>query len=89
MQAAVLAARLKNGIIRALPVTVKEVFMWTDSTNVHQWIYSIEKQSIFVANHAGEISEYTSEDQWLHVATEHNPADDGTCAMLAEALQLN
>ena len=34
LQAALLAARLKNEIIQALTVTVNQVFMWTDSTTV-------------------------------------------------------
>ena len=38
LQAALLAARLKRGICRALTVTVEKVFMWTDSTIVLQWI---------------------------------------------------
>ena len=50
LQAALLAARLKNEIIQALTVTVNQVFMWTDSTTVLQWINFNEKQQIFVAN---------------------------------------
>ena len=52
--------------------------MWTDSTTVLHWINSNEKQSIFVANRVCEILEYTSVDQWNHVATKDNPADAGT-----------
>ena len=54
LQAALLAARLKNEI-QALTVTVNQVFMWTDSTTVLQWINSNEKQPIFVANRVCEI----------------------------------
>ena len=87
LQAALLAARLKNEIIQALTVTVNQVFMWTDSTTVLQWINSNEKQPIFVANRVCEILEYTSVDQWNHVATKDNPADAGTRGMSAEVLQ--
>ena len=38
LQAALLAARLKREITQALTVTVNQVFMWTDSTTVLQWI---------------------------------------------------
>ena len=89
LQAALLAARLKNEIIQALTVTVNQVFMWTDSTTVLQWINSNEKQPIFVANRVCEILEYTSVDQWNHVATKDNPADAGTRGMSAEVLQLS
>ena len=78
LQAALLAARLKNEIIQALTVTVNQVFMWTDSTTVLQWINSNEKQTIFVANRVCENLEYTTVDQWNHVATKDNPADAGT-----------
>ena len=37
---ALLAARLKREICRALTVTVDKVFMWSDSTIVLQWINS-------------------------------------------------
>ena len=48
LQAALLAAQLKREITQALTVTVNQVFMWTDSTTVLQWINSNEKQPIFV-----------------------------------------
>ena len=89
LQAALLAARLKNEIIQALTVTVNQVFMWADSTTVLQWINSNEKQPIFVANRVCETLEYTSVDQWNHVATKDNPADAGTRGMSAEVLQLS
>ena len=46
---------MKNEIIQALTVTVNQVFMWTDSTTVLQWINSNEKKPIFVANRVCEI----------------------------------
>ena len=55
---------------------------------VLQLINSNEKQPIFVANRVCEILEYTSVDQWNHVATKDNPADAGTRGMSAETLQL-
>ena len=89
LQAALLAARLKREITKALTVTVNQVYMWTDSTTVLQWINSNEKQPIFVANSVCEILEYTSVDQWNHVATKDNPADAGTRGMSAEIFQLS
>ena len=88
LQAALLVAWLKNKIFQAITVTVNQVFIWTDSTNVLQWINSNEKQPIFVANRVWEILEYTSVEQWIHVATKDNSSDAGTSGMSAEALQL-
>ena len=78
LQAALLAARLKREITQTLTVTVNQVFLWTDSTTVLQWINSNEKQPIFVVNRVCEFLEYTSVDQWNHVATKDNPFDAGT-----------
>ena len=55
LQAALLAARLKREICRALTVTVEKVFMWTDSTIVLQWVNSTNKHPIFIANRVSEI----------------------------------
>ena len=87
LQAALLAARLKREICRSLTVTVDQIFMWTDSTIVLQWLNSTNKHPIFIANRVSEILENTSVDQWNHVATCDNPADAGTRGMSAEILQ--
>ena len=75
LQAALLAARLKGAILWALHLTVDQVFMWRDSTKILQWINSNGKQPIFVANSVCEILEFTSVDQWNHVATKDSPND--------------
>ena len=43
LQAALLAARLKQDICRALTVHVNKVFMWTDSITLLQWLHSTSK----------------------------------------------
>ena len=87
LQAALLAARLKQDICRALTVHVNKVFMWTDSITVLQRLNSPSKQPIFIANRACEILEHTSVDEWNHAASSDNPADAGTRGMSAEVLQ--
>ena len=87
LQAALLAARLKQDICRALTVHVNKVYMWTDSTTVLQWLNSTSKQPIFVANRVCEILEHTSVDECNHVASSDNPVDAGTRGMSAEVLQ--
>ena len=63
--------------------------MWTDSTTVLQRINSNEKKPIFIANRVCKILEYTSMDQWIHVATKDNPAHAEKRGKSAEALQLS
>ena len=87
LQAALLAARLKQDICRALTVLVNKVYMLIDSTTVLHWLNSTSKQPIFVANRVCEILEHTSVDEWNHVASSDNPADAGTRGMSAEVLQ--
>ena len=87
LQAALLATRLKVDIIKALTIPLSRVFMWTDSTTVLQWLGSLDKQPIFVANRVSEILESTTVDQWFHVPTADNPADAGTRGMSAENLR--
>ena len=55
LQAALLAARLKAEIQQAFTVPVERTFMWTDSTTVLQWLHSIDKKPVFVANRVAEI----------------------------------
>ena len=87
LQAALLAARLKQDICRALTLHVNKTFMWTDSTIVLQWLHSTTKQPKFLANRVCEILEHTSVDEWNHVASSDNPADAGTRGMSAKVLQ--
>ena len=87
LQAALLATRLKVDIIKALTIPLSRVFMRTDSNTVLQWLGSLDKQPIFVANRVSEILESTTVDQWFHVPFADNPADAGTRGMSAENLR--
>ena len=87
LQAALLAARLKPDICRALTVHISKFFMWTDSTTVFQWLNSTSKQPIIVANRVCEILEHTNVNKRNHIASSDNPADVGTRDMSAEVLQ--
>ena len=86
LQATLLATRLKAEIKKTLKIPLSRVFMWTDSTTVLQWLGSLDKQPIFVANRVSEILQSTTVDQWFEVATSDNPADAGTRGMSAENL---
>ena len=87
LQAALLATRLKEDVLKALTIPVSNTFMWTDSTTVLQWLNSGSKQPTFVANRIGEILESTTVDQWFHVLSGDNPADTGTRGISAESLK--
>ena len=87
LQAALLAACLKQDICRALTVHANKIYMWTNSTTVLQWLNSTSKQPIFAANRVCKILEHTSVDEWNRVASSDNPADAGTRGMSAEVLQ--
>ena len=86
LQAALLAARLKDEIQQALTVPVERTFMWIDGTTDLQWLYSIDKKPVFVANRVAEILELTTVDEWNHVPTANNQAEAGTCGLSANAL---
>ena len=60
LQAALHASRIKVSIIEEHDFTIDQVFMWSDSSTVIQWLNAFEKkQQIFVANRIGEILENT------------------------------
>ena len=86
LQAALLAAHLRQKIFGALTFDVPESFIWTDSSTVRQWLASADKQPVFVANRVAEILETTTIDQWFHVPTANNPADAGTRGLAATDL---
>ena len=87
LQAALLATRLKQEILKGLTFKVTDIFMWTDSTNVLQWLHSCSKLPVFVGNRTGEILESTTTDQWHHILSGDNPADTGTRGISSEALK--
>ena len=87
LQAALLATHLKEEILKGLTFKVTDIFMWTDSTTVLQWLHSCSKLPVFVGNRTGEILESTTTDQWHHILSGDNPADTGTRGISSEALK--
>ena len=84
--AALHSARLRNEVQRALTLQIEKTFMWTDSTTVLQWLHSLQKQPVIVANRVAEILELTTADRWYHVQSADNPADAGTRGLSAKDL---
>ena len=79
LQAAVMAVRLKEQIVKEHESMIHSCNFWTDSSTVLQWIHSSHrKQQVFVANRVAEILDTTNASQWNHVSGINNPADIGT-----------
>ena len=83
LRAALHASRMKVSIIEEHDFTINQVFMWSDSSTVIQWLNAFEKQQIFVANRFGEILENTKLGEGNHIPGAQNPADLGTRGMRA------
>ena len=88
LQAAVMAVRLKEQIVKEHESKIQSCNFWTDSTTVLQWIHSSHrKQQVFVANRVAEILDTTNVSQWNHVSGINNPADIGTRAINVDELK--
>ena len=88
LQAAVMAVRLKEQIVKEHEMKISSCSFWSDSTTVLQWIHSSHrKQQVFVANRVAEILDTTDVSQWKHVSGINNPADNGTRAINIEELK--
>ena len=75
LQAVIIATRLKEETLKGLTFKVTDIFMWTDSNTVLQWLNSCNKLPVFVGN------------QWHHILSGDNPADTGTRGISSEALK--
>ena len=88
LQAAVMAVRLKEQIVKEHESKIHSCNFWTDSTTVLQWIHSSHrKQQVFVANRVAEVLDTTNISQWNHVSGTNNPADIGTRAINVDELK--
>ena len=88
LQAAVMAVRLKEQMVKEQESKIHSCNFWTDSTTVLQWIRSSHrKQQVFVANRVAEILDTTNVSQWNHVSGINNPADIGTRAINVDELK--
>ena len=88
LQAAVMAVRLNEQIVKEHEAKIHSCNFWTDSTTVLQWIHSSQrKQQVFVANRVAEILDTTNVSQWNHVSGISNPADIRTRAIKVDELK--
>ena len=88
LMAATLAAKLDVMVRRELDLPIKRSVFWTDSTVVLQYIRSEDGRfRTFVANRIAAIHNVTEPNQWHHVDTKMNPADDISRGMSASELK--
>ena len=76
LQAAVMASRLAETIVRELSYKIHRTVFWSDSNVVLQYVNNESRRfHTFVANRIAEIRETSDPDQWRKVSTHRNPAD--------------
>ena len=76
LAAATLAVRQNTLLQRELDMKIDQVYYWTDSTIVLQYIRSESKRfHTYVANRLAVIRDASTPAQWRHVDTKQNPAD--------------
>ena len=90
LQSAVVATRLHLLIRDELDIPLQGVTFWTDSLTTLQYITNEKRRfKPFVANRVNEIHEASTPQQWRHVPTSLNPADDGSRGMKLHDLDPN
>lgn len=87
LQGAVLATRLRSTLLEELDLDISDVYFWTDSKTVLQYIACETRRfKVFVANRIAEIRDVSDPSNWLHVPGPLNPADDATRGVLVRDL---
>ena len=90
LQAATLATRQDALLRQELDVELESSQFWTDTTIVLQYIFNQERRfHTFVANRVAEIRGKSEVEQWHHVSTKDNPADDASRGVTAGSLGLS
>ncbi|XP_038069094.1 uncharacterized protein LOC119738319 [Patiria miniata] len=78
LTAAVVSVRVGSLLARELDIDARH-FYWTDSKIVLGYINNETRRfHVFVANRAQQIRNHSDPSQWRHVASEENPADEGS-----------
>ena len=87
LTAAVTAVKLGEMAKRELSVENLPICYYTDSTIVRHYISNDERRwPVFVANRVSVIREYSSCEQWYHVPSDLNPADEASRGLSASDL---
>ncbi|XP_046592768.1 uncharacterized protein LOC107217180 [Neodiprion lecontei] len=76
LNAALVLAKLCHAATQAFSQKIQGIYLWSDSTVTLSWIASSPNlRKIYVANRVTKIQNLTRNAVWLHVPSEHNPAD--------------
>ena len=90
LQVATLETRQDTLLKRELDVDLEPSQFWTDSSIVLQYITNQERCfHMFIANRVAEIQSKLETEQWHHVPTKDNPADDVSRGVTATSLELS
>ncbi|XP_074632702.1 uncharacterized protein LOC141891606 [Acropora palmata] len=89
LAAAVVSTNISTFLQKELKYDLSEVF-WTNSKVVLGYVSNEARRfHTFVANRVQLIRDRTSPDQWNHVETKSNPADDASRGLTAQELISN
>ena len=90
LMAAVNGIRLAQVLRKVLQMSAESITYWTDSTDVLYWIKGQSRTyKPFIANRVSEIHEFSTPQQWRHVPTKENPADDLSRGLKASEMREN
>ena len=79
LAAAVMSVKASTMISREIDYKIGEEVFWTDSKIVLGYIQNEAKRfSVFVGNRVQVIKDQSTTEQWRHVSSEQNPADEGS-----------
>ncbi|XP_055632443.1 uncharacterized protein LOC129772934 [Toxorhynchites rutilus septentrionalis] len=79
LQAAMIGSRLADSICKHISLPISQRFLWLDSATVLAWLRSDSRRyHPFVAFRVGEILSLTTVDEWHHLKSKHNVADEAT-----------
>ena len=87
LMAATLAVKVDQLMQRELDIPLARSVFWTDSTIVLQYISNEHKRfHTFVANRVATIRDSSSPEQWRHVSSQENSADDVSRGLTADEM---
>ena len=76
LQAAVIAARMKETVLDEISFQPREIFLWTDSKTVIRYIQNEKGHfPMFVKHRINEMKQLSKISDWHYIPNEQNPAD--------------
>lgn len=87
LAAAVEAVKLDQTLQRELQIPILDSVFWSDSMIVMWYLQNEEKRfQTYVANRVSLIREHSTPQQWRHIPSELNPADDASRGLSAQEI---